>query len=130
MNEEERKYYFMRTHLGMSPDEIYRETNIAEVEKIPSLTATSLTYERTYEEELEEQRKVSIAEGYLEGLGVKVKTDMYGYYRNTYDILLDLGEYLDKKDKHLQMVIDEFCATPLVNPISPEDLKKALKIAE
>lgn len=93
MNEEERKYYFMRTHLEMSPDEI------AKVENIPSLTATSLTYERTYEEEMEEQRKVSIAEGYLKGLGVKVKTDMYGYYRNTYDILLDLGEYLSKNNK-------------------------------
>ena len=54
MNEELRKYNFMRTHLGMSPDEIHRETNIAEVEKIPSLTVTSLTYERTYEEEMKE----------------------------------------------------------------------------
>lgn len=59
---------------------------------------TELVYNKTFEEEMEEQRKVSIAEGYLEGLGVKVKTDMYGYYRNTYDILLDLGEYLSKKD--------------------------------
>ena len=58
---------------------------------------TSISYNKTFEEEMEEKRKVTIAEGYLEGLGVKVRTDMYGYYRNTYDILLDLGEYLSKK---------------------------------
>lgn len=93
MNEEERKYYFMRTHLEMTPDEITK------VENIPSLTATSLSYNKTFEEEMEEKRKVSIAECYLESLGVKVKTDMYDYYRHTYDILLDLGEYLDKNNK-------------------------------
>lgn len=58
-----------------------------------------LVYNKTFEEEMEEQRKASVAEGYLTGLGVKVRTDMYGYYRHTYDILLDLGEYLSKKDR-------------------------------
>ena len=62
------------------------------------LNLGELVYSKTFEEEMEEKRKVAIAEGYLEGLGVKVKTDMYDYYRNTYDILLDLGEYLSKKD--------------------------------
>ena len=63
------------------------------------LNLGELVYHKTFEEEMEEQRKVAIAEGYLEGLGVKVKTDMYGYYRHTYDVLLDLGEYLDKNNK-------------------------------
>ena len=65
-----------------------------------NLNLTELVYNKTFEEEMEEKRKVSIAEGYLEGLGVKVRTDMYGYYRNTYDILLDLGEYLDGKQEY------------------------------
>ena len=74
-------------------------SNIESV-KTPTLGKLSeLVYNKTFEEEVEEQRRVSIAEGYLEGLGIKVKTDMYGYYRNTYDILLDLGEYLSKKGK-------------------------------
>lgn len=59
---------------------------------------TSLVYSKSFEEEIEEKRKVLIAEAYLESLGVKVKTDEYGYYRNTYNILLDLGEYLSKTD--------------------------------
>ena len=60
---------------------------------------TTITYTKTFEEEMEEKRKVSIAENYLEGLSIKVKTDMYGYYRHTYDILLDLGEYLSKHNR-------------------------------
>ena len=62
------------------------------------LNLGELVYNKTYEEEMEEKQKVAIAEGYLENLGVKVRTDMYDYYRNTYDILLDLGEYLSKKN--------------------------------
>jgi len=62
------------------------------------LNLGELVYSKTYEEEMEEKRKVAIAEGYLENLGIKVRTDMYDYYRNTYDILLDLGEYLSKKN--------------------------------
>ena len=61
------------------------------------LNLGELVYSKTYEEEMEEKQKVAIAEDYLENLGVKVRTDMYDYYRNTYDILLDLGEYLSKK---------------------------------
>ena len=56
---------------------------------------TPLAYSKTPEEELEEQRKISLAENYLEGLGVKVKTE-YGNYYSTYFILKDLGEYLSK----------------------------------
>lgn len=63
------------------------------------LLSTALVSSKTFEEELDEQRKVSLAEGYLEGLGIKVKTDMYGYYRHAYDILRDLGEYLSKRGK-------------------------------
>ena len=58
---------------------------------------TTLSYTKTFDEEMEEERKTLLATRYLESLGVKVKTDMYGYYRNTYDIILDLGEYLDKR---------------------------------
>lgn len=61
--------------------------------------STALVSSKTFEEELDEQRKVFLAEGYLEGLGIKVKTDMYGYYRHAYDILRDLGEYLSKRGK-------------------------------
>lgn len=61
------------------------------------LNLGELVYSKTSEEEMEEQRKVSLAESYLEGLGIKVKTD-YGYYRNTYDILMDLGEYWSKNN--------------------------------
>ena len=58
----------------------------------------SLSYNKTFEEEMEDLRKVTLAESYLKSLGVNVRTDMYGYYRLTYDILKDLGEYLSKKD--------------------------------
>lgn len=97
MNEEERKYYFMRTHLGMSPDEIYRETNIAEVGEIPSLIATSLTYEKTYEEEMAEKKSVQLAEDFLRKLEITVKTN-YGYYRDTYSILKDIGDAIIRSD--------------------------------
>lgn len=56
---------------------------------------TSLTYNKTFEEEMEEQRKIEMAIYHLEKLGVKVKTE-YGYYRNIYNVLKDLGECLDK----------------------------------
>lgn len=55
--------------------------------------STKLEYTKTYEEEQEEQSRVATAEYYLKRFGVETKTD-YGYYRNTYDILKDLGEYL------------------------------------
>lgn len=76
--------------------------SISNIENITTSTIGGLlgdlVYSKTSEEEMEEQRKASIAESYLESLGVKVRTDMYGYYRHTYDILLDLGEYLSKKN--------------------------------
>lgn len=59
-----------------------------------------LAYTKTYEEEMQEQNFVALAESYLESLGIKVKTDMYGYYRNTYHILKDFGEYLSKNNKY------------------------------
>lgn len=64
-----------------------------------SILDNSLAYSKTPEEEFEEQRKVLLAENYLKSLGIKVRTDMYGYYRHTYDILLDLAEYLSEKNK-------------------------------
>lgn len=54
---------------------------------------TKLEYSKTPEEEREEQLMVATAEDYLESLGIKIKTD-YGYYRDTYSILKDLGKYL------------------------------------
>lgn len=77
------------------PDTIFIKTKTI---NDTSLLDCSLTYSKTPEEEFEEQRRVSIAENYLESLGIKVKTDMYGYYRHTYDILLDLGKYLSKNN--------------------------------
>lgn len=59
-----------------------------------------LVYTKTYEEEMQEQNFVALAESYLESLGIKVRTDMYGYYRNTYHILKDFGEYLSKNNKY------------------------------
>ena len=60
---------------------------------------TKLEYSKTPEEEREEQLMVATAEGYLESLGIKIKTE-YGYYRNTWDILKDFGEYLSKNNKY------------------------------
>jgi hypothetical protein len=58
-----------------------------------------LEYTKTYEQEREEQLMVATAESYLESLGIKVKIE-YGYYRNTWDILKDFGEYLSKNNKY------------------------------
>jgi hypothetical protein len=55
--------------------------------------STKLEYTKTYEEEQKELEAVATSEYYLKRFGVETKTD-YGYYRNTYDILKDLGEYL------------------------------------
>ena len=60
---------------------------------------TKLEYSKTPEQEREEQLMVATAEGYLENLGIKIKTE-YGYYRNTWDILKDFGEYLSKNNKY------------------------------
>ena len=57
-----------------------------------------LKYSKTFEEEVDELRKINLVISHLENLGVKVKTE-YGYYRSSYDILKDLGEYLDKNGK-------------------------------
>lgn len=73
------------------------EFNHINAEKLNSLLCGtgSLVYNKTFEEEMDEQRQVSLAESYLRSLGIEVKTD-YGYYRNTYDVLKDLGEYWSK----------------------------------
>ncbi len=60
---------------------------------------TKLEYSKTPEQEREEQLMVATAEDYLESLGIKIKTE-YGYYRNTWDILKDFGEYLSKNNKY------------------------------
>lgn len=57
---------------------------------------TSLTYSKTFEEEMEEQRKIELAISHLEALGVEVRIE-YGGYRNIYNVLKDLGECLDKQ---------------------------------
>ena len=65
---------------------------------------TPLESSKTPEDEYNDQQKISLAENYLESLGIKVRTDMYGFYRNTYDILKDLGEYLsNNKNDELKL---------------------------
>lgn len=51
-----------------------------------------------FDEYEEEDKTLQSAVNYLEDFGIKVQTE-YGYYRNTYDILRDLGEYLSKNNK-------------------------------
>ena len=58
----------------------------------------SLEYNKTFEEEMEEQRKMNLAISHLEEFGVEV-VSKYGFYRNIYNVLKDLGECLDKKQK-------------------------------
>ena len=61
------------------------------------LNLGDLVYNKTFEEEMEEKRKIELAINHLEGLGVEVVSE-YGYYRNIYNVLKDLGECLDKKN--------------------------------
>ena len=61
----------------------------------------ALVYNKTFEEEMEEQRKINLAISHLEGLGVEVVSE-YGFYRNIYNVLKDLGECLDNKQKNLK----------------------------
>lgn len=58
-------------------------------------TLDSLCYNKTPEEELEEKRKLNLAITFLESFGIEVKSE-YGFYRNIYNVLKDLGEHLDK----------------------------------
>ena len=62
------------------------------------LNLGDLVYNKTFEEEMEEQRKIKLAINHLEGLGVEVESE-YGHYRNIYNVLKDLGECLDKKSR-------------------------------
>ena len=62
------------------------------------LNLDELAYNKTFEEEMEEKRKIELAISHLEGLGVEVVSE-YGFYRNIYNVLKDLGECLDKKSK-------------------------------
>ena len=62
------------------------------------LNLGDLVYNKTFEEEMEEKRKMELAINHLEVLGVKVVSE-YGYYRNIYNVLKDLGECLDKDSK-------------------------------
>ena len=75
---------------------------INSAEKVSNYTTLKdleLVYTKSSAEEMEEKQMVLTAELWLEGRGIKVKTDMYGYYRSTWDILKDLGEYLSKNNK-------------------------------
>ena len=62
-----------------------------------NLKLGDLVYSKTFEEEKEEKRKLDLAINHLEELGVEVVSE-YGFYRNIYNILKDLGECLDKKN--------------------------------
>ena len=62
------------------------------------LDLLDLTYSKTPEEMAAATAKVMTAEFWLNARGIELKTE-YGYYRNTWDILKDFGEYLIKNDK-------------------------------
>lgn len=51
----------------------------------------TLIHSKTFEEEINEAANVEAGIQYLEKLGITVKTN-YGYFRNAYDIIHDLGE--------------------------------------
>ena len=65
---------------------------------LKALADLELIYNKSAEEETKEKQLAFTAELWLESHGILVKTD-YGYYRNTFDILKDFGEYLVKNDK-------------------------------
>lgn len=68
------------------------------VERDLELNLGDLVYNKTFEEEMEEKRKLDLAINHLEGLGVEV-VSKYGFYRNIYNVLKDLGECLDRNNK-------------------------------
>ena len=61
------------------------------------LNLGDLAYSKTFEEEMEEEQKIALAISHLERLGVEVVSE-YGFYRNIYNVLKDLGECLDKNN--------------------------------
>lgn len=67
--------------------------DIAEKNMYLTPTLNSLCYNKTPEEKLEEKRKLNLAVTFLENFGIEVKTE-YGFYRDTYSVLKDLGERL------------------------------------
>ena len=68
------------------------------VERDLKFNLGDLAYNKTFEEEMEEKRKLDLAINHLEGLGVEVVSE-YGFYRNIYNVLKDLGECLDRNNK-------------------------------
>ena len=69
------------------------------IEQTPSLSTTILGSTRSFEEELREQELLSLAERWLNQKGIATRTfpcESEQYIRHSYDILVDLGEYLDK----------------------------------
>ena len=68
------------------------------VERDLKLNLGDLAYNKTFEEEMEEKRKLDLAINHLEGLGVEV-VSKYGFYRNIYNVLKDIGECLDRNNK-------------------------------
>lgn len=79
--------------------------SISNIESVKTPTLGNLfdglEYNKTFEEEMEEKRKMNLAISHLEGLGVEVVSE-YGFYRNIYNVLKDLGECLDKKQKEFK----------------------------
>jgi hypothetical protein len=57
------------------------------------LNLDELTYSKTFEEAMEEKRKMELAISHLEGLGVEVVSE-YGHYRNIYNVLKDNSDVL------------------------------------
>ena len=50
---------------------------------------------KSYEEELLEESNVQKVVDFLEEHGIQIKTK-YGYYRDTYDVLKDIGEHWEQ----------------------------------
>ena len=60
---------------------------------------TSLSYTKTPEEELEEQRQIDLAVSFLASYGVQAKTDDGFYYRNIWNVLKELGAELARREE-------------------------------
>lgn len=59
---------------------------------------TSLSYTKTPEEELEEQRQIELAVNFLASYGVQAKTEDGFYYRNIWNVLKELGAELARRE--------------------------------
>lgn len=62
------------------------------------LSLTDLTTLVSTNDPVTDKENCTKAELFLNSFGVKTRTEDYGYIRNAYDILVDLGKYLSSLD--------------------------------